>query len=60
MIACRLGERGVDGMRSCPELREGTCTSDSSRHVKEGNTIEEAFTDISMLSRELPVAVLLL
>jgi hypothetical protein len=23
VVTCRLGERGVDGMRSCPELREG-------------------------------------
>jgi hypothetical protein len=38
-------------MRSCPELQERTCTSSSSRHVKEGNTKEEAFTDVSMLSR---------
>jgi hypothetical protein len=51
VVACRPGERGVDGVRSCPELREGTCTSSSSRHVKEGNTKEEAFTDVSMLSR---------
>jgi len=28
-----------------------TGTSSSSRHVKEGNTKEEAFTDVSMLSR---------
>ena len=31
-----IGERGADGMRSCPELRERTGTSSSSRHVKEG------------------------
>jgi len=51
MVACRLSERGADGMRSCPELRERTGTSSSSRHVKEGNTKEEAFTDVSILSR---------
>jgi hypothetical protein len=28
-----------------------TCTSSSSRHVKEGNTKKEAFIDVSMLSR---------
>jgi hypothetical protein len=49
--SCRLGERGADGMRSCPELRERTGTSSSSRHVKEGNTKEETFTDVSILSR---------
>jgi hypothetical protein len=41
----------VKEVRSCPELREGTCTSSSSRHVKEGNTKEEAFTAVGMLSR---------
>jgi hypothetical protein len=46
MVTYRLGERGADGIRSCPELREGTCTSSLSRHVKEGNTKEEAFTDV--------------
>jgi hypothetical protein len=51
MVACRLSESSADGMRSCLELREGTCTSSSSRHVKEGNIKEEAFTDVSMLSR---------
>ena len=50
-VACRLGERGANGMHSCSELRERTGTSSSSRHVKERNTKEEAFTDVSMLSR---------
>ena len=36
MVACGLGEKGADRMRSYPELREGTYTSSSSRHVKEG------------------------
>jgi hypothetical protein len=51
MVAYRLGGRGADGTRSRLELREGTCTSNSSRYVKEGNTKEEAFTDVSVFSK---------
>jgi hypothetical protein len=34
VVACRVGERGADGRRSRPELREWTCTSRPSRDIK--------------------------
>jgi hypothetical protein len=55
MIACRVSERGADGRRSRPELREWTRTSRPSGDIKGWK--EEAFTNVSVLSDQLSITV---